>query len=252
MGNARWTGVRLVDLLKQAGLKAGAVDVTFLPLDKAGPDTVPDFIKSLPVSEASREDVLLAYEMNDKPLPHLNGFPLRLVVPGWFATYWVKGLHEISVLPKQYDGYWMAKAYRIPKAGQVDRPGNLAKETVPINRMPIRSFFTSSLPGEVKTVHSGKPVDLEGIAFDGGSGIKQVEVSEDGGNAWSATTLAPDLGKYSFRRWKLSWGPGKPGDYRLLVRATSNSGEVQPTEIGWNRSGYLRNHIESVNIKVIS
>ncbi|HQR43103.1 MAG TPA: molybdopterin-dependent oxidoreductase [Gemmatales bacterium] len=247
MSNARWTGVKLADVLKLAGVKTGALEVTFAGLDKGGPATVPDYVKSIPLAEALKNEVLLAYNMNGVPLPVLNGFPIRLVVPGWFATYWVKAIGEINVINKPFDGYWVQKAYRIPKGNLVDKPGDLAKETIPIHKMLVRSFFV--LPGNNSTVPAGKPVQLDGIAFDGGSGIKAVELSEDGGKTWKPTQLGEDLGKYSFRRWRQTWTPEKAGDYRLLVRATANSGETQPMQPSWNRAGYLRNHVEAWDLK---
>lgn len=241
MGNARWTGVKLADVLKLAGIKAGALDVTFAGLDKPGAPTVPDYVKGLPLEEATRDNVILAYKMNDADLPALNGYPVRLVVPGFFATYWVKCLGEINVVDKKFEGYWMKPAYRIPKTG-VDKPGDLVKETIPINRLMVRSFFV--LPSANSNVAVGKPVRLEGIAFDGGSGIKTVELSEDSGKTWKSAKLGEDLGVYSFRRWHMEWTPTQPGEHQLQVRATSNAGEVQPTQHNWNRSGYLRNGIE--------
>lgn len=249
MGNAKWTGVKLSDVLKLAGLKPNAVEVTFAGLDKGGPETVPDYIKSIPITEANKDHVILAYDMNDKPLPVLNGFPLRLVVPGWFATYWVKCLGEIKVLDKAFDGYWMQKAYRIPKEGLVDKPGDLAKETIPIHKMVVRSFFV--MPASQNEIKSGQSVKLEGIAFDGGTGIKKVEVSDDGGKSWKAAALGTDLGAYSFRRWSLDWKAPDAGDYTLMVKATNQAGETQMVTPGWNRAGYLRNVIETHRIKVI-
>ncbi len=249
MGNARWTGVRLRDLLQRAGLKAGAVDVSFDGLDSGGLPSVPDFIKSLPVDEARREDVLLAYEMNGEPLPLLNGFPLRLVLPGWYATYWVKALTEITVLPHPFDGFWMAKAYRIPTTpNAVEKPNELAQVTVPINKMNVRSFLTSH-EAEARVAVAG-PCELSGIAFDGGSGIKQVEVSTDDGRTWQGARLDGDLGRYSFRRWRLEWRPAARGTTPILVRATSNAGETQPMMAGWNRGGYMRNVVERVAVEV--
>jgi sulfite dehydrogenase len=249
MGNAKWTGVRLKDVLDKAGIKAGAVDVSFAGLDRGGLPTVPDFVKSLPVDEARRSQLVLAYEMNDEPLPLLHGFPLRLVLPGWYATYWVKALSEIMVLPKAFVGFWMAPAYRIPTTpNAVETPTELAKVTVPINKMNVRSFFTT--PDPDARLPAGKSVNLDGIAFDGGSGIKSVDVSADGGKTWLAATLGEDLGPYSFRRWKLAWTPTVSGRVRLMVRATSNAGETQPAVAGWNRSGYMRNVIEELSIVV--
>jgi DMSO/TMAO reductase YedYZ molybdopterin-dependent catalytic subunit len=247
MGNAKWTGVRLRDLLKKAGLKAGAVEVTFAGMDSSPSSSVKDYTKSIPLEQAERSDVLIAYGMNDSELPPLNGFPLRLVVPGWFATYWVKAISDIQVLDKPFDGYWVKSAYRIPKAGQVDRPGAPAKDTVPINRLLVRSFFVK--PNENSAVAIGQATTLYGIAFDGGSGIKTVEVSDDAGKTWNQASLGDDHGPYSFRRWRHSWTPKQAGDYRLLVRATSQTGETQPAEHGWTRSGYLRNGYESWTLK---
>jgi sulfite dehydrogenase len=248
MGNANWAGVRLSDVLDKVGIKAGAVDVTFAGLDKGGLPTVPDYVKSLPVKEARRPELIVAYEMNGEPLPLLNGFPLRLIFPGWYATYWVKSLSEINVLQKAFDGFWTAKAYRIPTTSNaVETPQELAKVTVPINRMNVRSFFTT--PDPDARVSVGRPVELDGIAFDGGSGIKQVEVSADGGQSWVMATLGDDHGPYSFRRWRLSWTPATAGAYRLQVRATNNSDETQQATAGWNRSGYMRNVIEELPVQ---
>lgn len=245
MGNARWTGVRLRDLLRRAGLRAGAVQVTFNGLDEGPLPSVPDFVKALNVDHARGEEVLVAYEMNDAPLPMLNGFPVRLVVPGWYATYWVKALSEITVEDQRFTGYWMAPAYHIPATpGANETPLAPAAHTVPINRMNVRSFFVR--PDPEARVMAGQACALEGIAFDGGSGIRQVEVSVDGGKSFSRTAaqLGENLGRYSFRRWYLEWTPPGRGEYHLQVRAIGNSGETQPAQPNWNRGGYMRNVIE--------
>jgi DMSO/TMAO reductase YedYZ molybdopterin-dependent catalytic subunit len=249
MGNARWTGVPLRDLLATAGLKAGAVDVSFAGLDRSGYSSVPDFVKSLSVDQAREAEVLVAYEMNGKPLPLLNGFPVRLVVPGWYATYWVKALSQVAVLTRRFDGYWMAKAYGIPATPNVDEsPARPAEQTVPISRMNVRSFFTP--PGAGFRATRGTLCPLEGIAFDGGAGIHRVDVSSDGGATWREADLGPDLGRFSLRRWRLAWQPNKAGRHRLLVRATNRSGATQPTTSGWNRSGYMRNVVEELVVEV--
>src|SRR5262249_53871680 len=154
-------------------------------LDRGGYPTVPDFVKSLPVGRATdpAAGILVAYEMNGEPLPLLNGFPTRLVVPGWYGTYWVKSLTAVNVLPNQFDGFWMAKGYRIPTTpNAVEEPGKLAEVTVPINRMNVRSFFV--VPEPEARLARGQTHRLEGIAFDGGDGIRRVEVSTDGGGGW--------------------------------------------------------------------
>jgi DMSO/TMAO reductase YedYZ molybdopterin-dependent catalytic subunit len=250
MGNARWTGVRLRDVLARAGLRAGAVQVVFDGLDEGPLPSVHDFVKSLDVDRVRAEEVLVAHEMNGAPLPMLNGFPARLVVPGWYATYWIKALSEITVVDRTYEGFWMRPAYRIPNNPTAEEsPQALAAVTVPINRMNVRSFFTR--PDPDATIPVGRPCALDGIAFDGGDGIRSVEYSADGGDTWSAAQLGTDLGRFSFRRWLAEWTPAEHGDHVLKVRAVSNSGEMQPAVPRWNRSGYMRNVIEGIRVTVV-
>ena len=249
VGNARWTGVRLKDLLEHAGIKAGAVQVSFQGLDRPVQPGTPAFIKALDAPHALDGEVLVAYAMNDQPLPMLNGFPLRLVVPGWYATYWMKALNDITVLDHKFSGFWMDKAYRIPAAANAqESPGQLAPETVPINRMSVRSLFVSPDPGAQVT--RGEECQIEGLALDGGAGIRRVEVSLDGGATWQDAALDPVIGPYSWRRWRLHWLPQMPGACRLLARATNQAGETQiPAQ--WNRSGYARNVIEHLDLVVV-
>jgi DMSO/TMAO reductase YedYZ molybdopterin-dependent catalytic subunit len=250
MGNARWTGVRLGDLLRRAGLRAGAVQVSFDGLDEPPLPSVPDFVKALDVDHARQPEVLVAYEMNGAPLPLLNGFPARLVVPGWYATYWVKALTRITVLDHRFTGFWMASAYHIPATpGANESPQAPAHQKVPINRMNVRSFFVRPDPGA--RAPAGRACALEGIAFDDGHGIRQVEVSADGGSNWSAARLGEDLGRFSFRRWHAEWTPPDRGEYRLQVRAVNNAGECQPAQANWNRGGYMRNVIEEIRVTAV-
>jgi sulfite dehydrogenase (cytochrome) subunit A len=247
MGNARWTGVRLRDVLNKAGLEADAVQVVFNGLDKGPLPTIPDFIKALDTDHALDPDILLAYEMNGEPLPWLNGFPLRLVVPGHYGTYWVKHLNEITVVDSQFKGFWMDPAYRIPdNAGACVPAGAAAGKTVPITRFNVRSFITSLESGaKVKT---GQSLTVRGIAFDGGYGIRDVVFSADGGRTWSTAELGKDLGKYSFREWTAPFTPKATGEQHLLVKATNIIGQSQPFEPLWNPSGYMRNVVESVTV----
>jgi DMSO/TMAO reductase YedYZ molybdopterin-dependent catalytic subunit len=250
MGNARWTGVRLAGLLRRAGVKAGTVQVQFNGLDEGPLPSVPDYVKTLHAEHALGEDVLVAYEMNGEPLPMLNGFPARLVVPGWYATYWVKALSEITALAANFDGYWMSKAYRIPANPEAaEGPDALAAATVPINRMNLRAFFV--LPEPASRIPVVRPCSLEGIAFDGGNGIKLVQYSTDGGARWDDARLEADLGRYSFRRWRATWTPPARGSHRLMVRAASNAGEEMPAAPRWNRSGYMRNVVEEIRVTAV-
>lgn len=247
MGCARWHGVPLKTVLDMAGVQAGAKQVVFDGLDGPVMDTTPDFAKALDLGHARDGEVMLAYGMNGEDLPMLNGFPLRLIVPGYYGTYWVKHLNEITVLDHEYDGFWMKSAYRIPDTPDNSiEPGTAPKATIPINRFTVRSFITSLADGA--KLKSGRTV-LKGIAFDSGKGIKDVAVSTDGGKTWVPAKLGRELGKYAFREWKL---PVKlaAGSYELKVRATSNAGEVQPAEPRWNPAGYLRNVIETYRVTV--
>jgi sulfite dehydrogenase (cytochrome) subunit A len=250
MGNARWAGVGLARVLRAAGVRRDAVQVTFDGLDEGPLASVPDFVKALDIDHALQPEVIVAYSANGEPLPVLNGFPARLVVPGGYATYWVKSLHKITVLPHRFEGYWMAKAYKIPTTPNgVEDPDRLAQRLIPINQMNVRSFITTPDSGAELAV--GRSVELEGIAFDGGSGIRGVEILTDGASAWAAATLGDDLGRFSFRRWRYRWTPTARGGHRLRSRATANDAKIQPDNEGWNRGGYMRNTVEEMTVHVV-
>jgi sulfite dehydrogenase len=251
MGNARWKGVKLKDLLNKAGLMARAKYVTFDGLDRGVSEKTPDFVKSLDLDHALDGEVMVAYEMNGENLPMLNGYPVRLIVPGYFGTYWVKHLTDITVVNEEFDGFWMKTAYRIPdNTCACVEPGTTPSKTIPIGRFSIRSFITSLADGDKVT--AGKPVTIRGIAFDGGYGIDTVRFSADGGNTWRETTLGKDAGKYSFREWTCPFTPDKTGTYELQVCASNRIGQTQPRTALWNPAGYLRNVIEKVKITAVS
>jgi DMSO/TMAO reductase YedYZ molybdopterin-dependent catalytic subunit len=250
MGNARWTGVRLRDVLDRAGVKAGAVAVRFDGLDEPVVDGAPDFIKSLDLEHARDGEVMLAYLMNGEQLPLLNGFPLRLIVPGWYSTYWVKMLNDIEVLDAPDRNYWMATAYRIPDTPDATvKPGQSGFKTVPINRMLPRSFFTNVT--SATTVKSGATVPVRGIAFGGDCGVSQVEVSTDTGHSWRKIDLGRDEGTYSFRQWSTQVGAPPSGTLTLDVRCTNTKGEVQRPDPNWNGSGFMRSVIERVQMRIV-
>ena len=247
MGNAMWKGVRLRELLEKVGIQDDARHVRFDGLDRPVAQGTPDFLKSLSVNDALADHVLMAYAMNGEPLPFLNGFPLRLVVPGWYATYWVKMLNDIEVLNEEDHNFWMDPAYRIPdNACGCLEPGQKAKRKVPISTMLVRSFITNI--GDGDTIPAGPQVLIKGIAFDQGYGIDQVLCSIDGGTHWETASLGKDFGDFSFRPWaiRVSLKPGR--DYGLQSLAINRIGESQQIHPKWNPNGYLRNSVKTVQI----
>lgn len=249
MGNAKWLGVRLRDVLDIAGVKAGADQVRFGGLDQPVVPTAPDFFKALDLDHARNGEVMLAFGMNSEQLPLLNGFPIRLIVPGWYSTYWVKMLSSIEVLPGADDRYWMAKAYKIPATpGANVAPGQKDFPTVPINRMIPRSWVTSLDEGQ--RIAFDRSVPLGGIAMGGDCGVAKVDVSSDGGRTWYRTQLGPDHGKYSFRRWDGQVPLTRAGPTRLMSRCWNTAGVAQPMKPIWNPGGFMRGNIETTNIVV--
>jgi sulfite dehydrogenase (cytochrome) subunit A len=207
-------------------------------------------LKSLEIDHALDGVVMLAWDMNNEALPWLNGYPLRLVVPGYYGTYWIKHLHRIEVINDTYNGYWMNPAYRIPDndCGCVE-PGTKPAKTVPIRRFNVRSFITSvAANAELK---KGVPVELKGIAFDGGYGIRTVLVSTDSGSTWHEARLGTDLGRYSFREWNYTFNLTAAGETELKVRAINRIGDSQPDEALWNPAGYMRNVVEATPVKIV-
>jgi DMSO/TMAO reductase YedYZ molybdopterin-dependent catalytic subunit len=244
MGNARWVGVPLKDLLAKAEVRNTARQVTFDGLDN-GVFGGGDFVKSLDVAQATDPDVIVAYQMNGADIPMLNGYPVKLVVPGYYGTYWVKHLSEINVIDHAFEEFWMKPAYRIPDNDCACTTPGVATATRPIGRFNVRSFITSLKNGD--QVRAGQAVGVRGIAFDGGQGIREVSWSADGGKTWNAAALGADLGRYSFREFTFGVNFQK-GPYDLLVRAWNRAGASQPMEPLWNPSGYMRNVVESVHV----
>lgn len=250
MGNAQWTGVLLKDVLDRAGVKPGAVQVRFNGLDEPVVPDAPDFRKSLDIDHARDGEVMIAFAMNGEQLPLLNGFPLRLIVPGWYSTYWVKMLSDIEVLDRQDDNYWMATAYTIPDTPHANiKPGQTGVKMVPISRMVPRSFFTNIADGA--SLPAGSVATIRGIAFGGDAGVAKVELSMDDGRTWQPATLGKDHGKYSFRRWQLDIPQLTKGGHSLMVRCTNAAGDIQPAASNWNTGGFMRNVVETVQLTAI-
>ena len=253
MGNARWRGVRLRDVLNKAGLKKDALEIVLDGADGGSFPGTPDFVKSIPAWKAMDENTLIAFAMNGEPLPHWNGFPARVIVPGWTATYWMKHVTSINAVAKPFDGFWVKSAYRIPvgKFPVVDR--FVSQETpanTPITEMVVNSLVTSLADGQ--SVPAGQPLFIQGIAWDGGYGIQTVEVSLDPtGKYWSTAALGENHGRYSFRPWSLRFTPTAKGPMTLMVKATSRNGASQTFELIANPAGYHHNVVQRLRIEVV-
>jgi DMSO/TMAO reductase YedYZ molybdopterin-dependent catalytic subunit len=248
MGNAVWGGVRLKDVLEDAGIGPGAVEVVANGAD-APPLSGPDFVKSLPMWKALDPDTLLAFEMNGQPLPAWNGFPARIVAPGWTATYWIKAVTDLTVTDKAFDGFWMKTAYRVPK-GMFGASGFESQDTEqnsPITSIRVNSLIIDPAPGSA--LPAGQHVEVMGIAWDGGSGIRRVEVSVDGGANWRDAKLGRDLGRYSWRQWRYAFKP-QAGTVTVLARAFAGDGSTQAEQLVHNPAGYHHNVVQRVEYHV--
>jgi DMSO/TMAO reductase YedYZ molybdopterin-dependent catalytic subunit len=249
MGNALWRGVRLKDVLQSVGISRAALEIVANGADVAML-TGPDFIKSVPMWKALDPDTLIAFEMNGATLPPLNGFPARLVVPGWTATYWIKALSEIQVSDRAFDGFWMTTAYRVPKA-MFGASGFESQDTA--QNSPITSILINSLivePTLAAPLTRGRAVRIRGIAWDGGAGVRRVEASLDGGATWREATLGPDHGRYAWRQWSYELLPPAAGMQTLMVRAIARDGSVQSPALIHNPAGYHHNVIQKVDFYV--
>ena len=239
MGKARWTGVSLKAVLERAGVKAGARYVTFNGLDKPVMASTPDHHKALNIEYELGPEPLLAWAMNGADLPFINGYPLKLIVPGYFGSYWIKHLAEIEAIDHEFtghDAYFVSQGYRLPDSDCLCVvPGTAADKTRPSSTLPVRSFLTSVTADGV--LPAGQVVELKGLAFDRGAGPKAVDVSINGARGWRSATLGSDLGRFSFREWHLPVTFKRKGPASVMVRATNRQGEVQPMKADWNPGG---------------
>ncbi len=250
VGNARWRGVRLADVLKRAGVKASAKEILFdgadVPLG-----TMPDFQRSIPVKKALDGNTILAYQMNSETLPAKHGFPLRVVAPGWASDSWVKWLTSIRVLDKEFDGFWMKSAYRIP--GKPVAPGTAvpAEQMQPVASLRVKSVIAAPLDGAQAL--AGMPLTIRGVAWSGDAGpVTAVEVSVDGGRTWKPAAMHQDQrSQFGWRQWEFNWTPSQEAYYTILARARDAAGNTQPLDQEWNPSGYLWNVVPRVGIDVV-
>jgi DMSO/TMAO reductase YedYZ molybdopterin-dependent catalytic subunit len=247
MGCARWKGARLKDVLDKVGLKKETIEIMFGGADGPVVDKTPDFVKSIPVWKATDENTIIAYEMNGAPLPHFNGFPARIVVPGWTGTYWMKHVNKIDALTQPFKNFWMNPAYRIP-VGIFPIAARFTSQeyapNTPITEMVVNSLITSHRDGD--KIKAGK-VAVSGMAWDGGYGIRTVQASTDGGKTWSAATLGQDLGRFAFRPWTFDI-TAKKGANTVMVNATNKLGQSQVSDLIFNGAGYHNNVMQNITL----
>ncbi len=247
VGNAKWRGVRLADVLKKAGVNPSGKYVLF-----NGGDTpvgkMPDFQRTIPLAKALDANTLLAYEMNGETLPVSHGFPLRVVVPGWAGDCWVKWLTNITILDAEFDGFFMKTAYRHP--GKPVTPGVAVDpaQMKPVEALHIKSVIAAPLDGSA--IKPGTPTRIAGVAWSGMSPVARVEVSVDRGRTWKPATLGAEKHTFGWRQWHFDWTPSTTGHYVLMARARDVSGDTQPFEPEWNPSGYLWNVVHRVAVDV--
>jgi sulfite oxidase len=246
VGNARWTGVRMADVLKRAGVRASGRFVTMNGADR-GMGQQPDFIRQVPIDKALHPDTLIAYEMNGQPLHPLHGFPLRTIIPGWEGAYSIKWLTHLRVLDREFDGFWVATGYRYPTKAVAPGAAVDAKDMAPLTGLVVKSLITRPLHDAV--VAPGR-VDVAGFAWAGETDIARVDVSTDHGATWQPARLVGERAKYAWRRFEFSFTPPRSESYLILSRATDANGRTQPITPPWNPSGYLWNAPDSVRIEV--
>ncbi len=246
VGNARWSGIRLMDVLKKAGVKPAGTNLMMDGADEP-PGTMPDFVRSLPIKKALHPDTLLAFEMNGQPLTPSHGFPLRIVVPGWAGDSWVKWLTHMEVLDHEYDGFFMKTAYRhpihsVPPGSTVD-----PSQMTPVTEINPESVIASPLHGSQITLDR---VTIRGAAWSGESPVVRVDVSTDSGRSWKAASLGGQATQYGWRLWEFPWTPKERGSVVIMARATDRAGQTQPLVEDWNPSGYLWNVVQQVRVEV--
>jgi DMSO/TMAO reductase YedYZ molybdopterin-dependent catalytic subunit len=246
VGTAEWTGTPLAPLLREAGLAAGAVEVVFTGADHGIERGVEqDYQRSLPLAEALREEVLVAYEMNGAPLPPQHGAPLRLVVPGWYGMAHVKWLRAVTVVDAPFEGFQNTVAYRLRE--RPDEPGE------PVTRMEPRALVRPPGYPDFMSRVRGLPAGLclvDGRVWSGYGPVTRVEVTTDGGASWARARLDPGDGPpWVWRRWWYEWDAA-PGRHALSARASDATGRTQPLTQPWNRGGFANNLVQRVDVIV--
>jgi DMSO/TMAO reductase YedYZ molybdopterin-dependent catalytic subunit len=246
VGTARWTGARMADVLKSAGVRSTGRFVLMNGADLP-PGTMPDFVRQVPMDKAMHDATLVAYEMNGQPLSHVHGFPLRAIVPGWEGAYWMKWLTSLRVVDREFDGFWVATAYRYPTKRVAPGAAVSPADMAPLTGLAVKSLITRPLEG---STHAPGAIDVAGFAWAGEQDITRVEVSTDDGATWRPARLTGGQARFTWRRFEFTFTASRPESCLIMARATDASGRTQPVVPPWNPSGYLWNAPDSVRIEV--
>jgi len=251
MGCAVWKGVRLSDILNRAGLKKDAHWIGFNGKDNAAYYETPNFVRELELDELD-DHVIVAYEMNGEDLPYLNGYPLRLVIPGYYSDSWVKMLSNITVTNKYKSLFFMDVAYRIPdNKTESETPEHHFKPTKPITNMNVKSVI--GYPENGMKIYHNSHIVIRGVAFDDGHGIRSVKISIDDGKTWNDAIIKKGTGRYAYNAFRYTFKPTEYGKINIMAKALNYLGEEQPLakDILWNHGGYKYNGIDVVTVEVV-
>jgi DMSO/TMAO reductase YedYZ molybdopterin-dependent catalytic subunit len=246
VGTARFTGVRMSEILKKAGAKTTGLNVELHGGDKP-PGTMPAFVRQVPMQKAMHPDTILAWDMNGQPITVPHGAPLRAIVPGWEGAYSVKFLTNLNVLAKDTDSFWYVTGYRYPNRRVAPGEAVDAKDMEPLKGLAVKSLITT--PANGASVAAGK-IAVGGFAWAGENDITKVDISIDNGGTWMPAKLTGEQARFTWRRFEAEFTATKPQSYLILSRATDSKGNVQPAVAQWNPSGYLWNQYDSVRINV--
>ena len=249
VGNAKWTGVRLRDVLNHVGVQPSARHLQMLGADRPVSTMTPLFLRSIPIEKAMHSDTLLATHMNGEPLPLLHGAPLRLITPGWMGDACVKWLTDLTLQVEEAKGFYMETAYRYP-AHPVE-PGTAVppRDMISVEAMVVKSLIVSPVSGAALNLG---PVTVEGVAWTGEGKVVTVEVSVDNGQTWENSRLIGEDAPYAWRQWQFISNPQQPGALTILARATDDHGQTQPMASPWNPGGFLWNGVDRVQVEVKS
>ena len=246
VGNARFTGARMSDVLKKAGVKTSGINVEMHAADRP-PGTMPAFVRQVPMAKAMHPDTVIAYAMNGEPIPLVHGAPLRAIVPGWEGAYSIKWLNALNVIAKDSDSFWVATGYRYPTRRVAPGAAVDAKDMAPLTGLIVKSLITTPADGASQAV--GKIV-VGGFAWAGEDDIKAVDISLDNGATWRPARLTGEQARYAWRRFEFEFNAARPESYLILSRATDSKGKMQPAVSQWNPSGYLWNQYDSIRVEV--